>query len=95
MVDLSKLDPATLAALAPTISRINKVRIAHGAIIGVAVVFWFPAGVFLLRLLKVKNTVRWHQIWQALGVLLLLIGFGMGAWLSDLQGGVSSLGYQK
>ncbi|KAH7110052.1 hypothetical protein B0J11DRAFT_207400 [Dendryphion nanum] len=93
MVDFSKSDPAVLAALAPEIARINKIRIAHGTIIGIAVVLWFPTGVFLLRLLKVKNTVRWHQMWQALGLFLLLVGLGMGAWLNKLQGGQNDEGH--
>lgn len=87
------MDPATLAAIAPQIARINRVRIAHGIIISIAMVLWFPIGVFILRLLKVNNTVRWHQAWQALGLVLLLVGFGMGAWLSNLQGGQNDEGH--
>lgn len=64
---------------------------AHGIIISTAIVLWFPLGVFILRILKIDNTVRFHAIWQSVGLVLLLIGFGLGSWLSSLQGGVSSL----
>ncbi|KAF2015328.1 hypothetical protein BU24DRAFT_480128 [Aaosphaeria arxii CBS 175.79] len=49
----------------------------------IAVSLWFPLGVLLLRLLKVKNTVLWHAIWQGIGLVLLLVGFGLGSWLSS------------
>ncbi|KAF2688484.1 hypothetical protein K458DRAFT_277705, partial [Lentithecium fluviatile CBS 122367] len=61
----------------------------HGAVISIAVIIWFPLGVFLLRYLKHPNTVRFHAIWQFFGLFLLLVGFGLGVWLSDLQGGLT------
>ena|SRR5207248_2625341 len=67
----------------------NNAHIAHGVVISFAVVLWFPLGVFLLRLLKVQNTVRFHAAWQSFGLVLLIVGFGLGAWLSNIQGGVS------
>lgn len=69
----------------------NSAHVAHGAVISIAVIVWFPLGVFLLRFLKRPNTVRFHALWQCFGLFLLLVGFGLGAWLSNLQGGVSAL----
>lgn len=66
----------------------NKAHIAHGIIASLAVIVWFPLGVFLLRSLRLPNTVRYHAIWQCIGLLLLIVGFGLGSWLSNLQGGV-------
>lgn len=82
-MDLSKLDPETLKAMAPLFAKMSKVRTAHAVLMPLAIVFWFPLGVFLLRLLKIKNTVRWHAIWQGLGLVLLISGFGLGSWLSQ------------
>jgi hypothetical protein len=64
-------------------------HIAHGTIASFAVVIWFPLGVFILRLLKVKNTVRFHMLWQVVGLVMMVIGFGLGSWTSTLMGGVS------
>ena len=81
-MDLSKLDPAILKAMAPLFAKMSKVRTAHAVLMPLAVVFWFPLGVILLRLLKVKNIVRWHAIWQSFGLVLHITGFGLGVWLS-------------
>ena len=67
----------------------NKAHIIHGVMASVVVVIWFPLGVFTLRLLHCPLTVRFHAIWQFCGLVLLIIGFGLGVWLSNLQGGVS------
>ncbi|KAF2183934.1 hypothetical protein K469DRAFT_634599, partial [Zopfia rhizophila CBS 207.26] len=63
----------------------DRAHIAHGVVMSLAVVLWFPLGIFLLRLLKLNNTIRWHYIWQCTGLLLLIIGFGLGGWLGYLQ----------
>ncbi|KAH7068898.1 integral membrane protein [Paraphoma chrysanthemicola] len=81
-MDLSQLPPETLAALMPLIMKMQKVRTAHGIITSLAVLIWFPLGMVLLRMLKVKNTVWWHAIWQGIGLGLMTAGFGMGRWLS-------------
>jgi hypothetical protein len=81
-MDLSQLPPETLAALMPLIEKMKKIRTAHGIITSLSVLIWFPLGVFLLRLLKVKKTVWWHAIWQGIGLCLMIAGFGMGRWLS-------------
>lgn len=85
-MDLSKLDPEVLRAMAPLFAKVSKVRTAHAVLMCLAIVFWFPLGVILLRLLKVKNTVRWHAIWQSLGLVLLIAGFGLGVWISKKAG---------
>jgi hypothetical protein len=67
----------------------NKAHIVHGVVASVAVIVWFPLGVFTLRLLNLPLVVRFHAIWQFFGLFLLIVGFGLGVWLSNLQGGVS------
>ncbi|KAH7070323.1 hypothetical protein BKA63DRAFT_568715 [Paraphoma chrysanthemicola] len=57
--------------------------IAHGILMSLVVLIWFPLGVFLLRLLKIKHTVRWHALWQSIGLAVLLSGTGFGALLSQ------------
>ncbi|KAH7082025.1 hypothetical protein FB567DRAFT_96874 [Paraphoma chrysanthemicola] len=57
--------------------------IAHGILMSLAVLIWFPLGVFLLRLLKIKHTVRWHAMWQSIGLAILLSGTGFGGLLSQ------------
>ncbi|KAF2797492.1 hypothetical protein K505DRAFT_358369 [Melanomma pulvis-pyrius CBS 109.77] len=82
-MDFSKLDPEALMAL---VARMTKVRTAHGVIMPLAIVVWFPLGVFLLRLLNMKNKVLWHTVWQSFGLVLLVTGFGLGRWLSNKAG---------
>lgn len=81
---------ANLQELAAFISRMTKMRTAHGVLMCLSVVVWFPMGVFLLRLLKVQNTVRWHAIWQSIGLIILIVGFGIGSWVSK-KAGVSNV----
>ncbi|OAL50047.1 hypothetical protein IQ07DRAFT_653228 [Pyrenochaeta sp. DS3sAY3a] len=85
-MDYSTLNPETLRALTALYAKMSKVRTAHAVLMSLAVVFWFPLGVVLLRLLKVKNTVRWHAIWQSFGLVLLIAGFGLGCWVSRKAG---------
>ncbi|KAH7390024.1 hypothetical protein BKA66DRAFT_607976 [Pyrenochaeta sp. MPI-SDFR-AT-0127] len=85
-MDYTKLSPEALMALAPFFAKLARIRTAHGVMMPLAVIFWFPLGVFLLRLLKIKNPVRWHAIWQTIGLALLLSGFGLGRYLSNNSG---------
>ncbi|PSN70742.1 hypothetical protein BS50DRAFT_267089 [Corynespora cassiicola Philippines] len=71
-----------------TLALIRNAQIAHGVIASLAIVVWFPLGVFILRTLKMKNTVRFHAMWQCVGLILLLVGFGLGSWMSSLMGGL-------
>lgn len=88
-MDYTKLDPEALMAFAPLFARMDKVRTAHGVIMPLTIVVWFPLGVFLLRFLNMKNKVLWHAVWQGFGLALLVTGFGLGRWLSK-KAGVSS-----
>jgi uncharacterized membrane protein len=85
-MDYTKLDPEALMELAPFFAKMARIRRAHGVIMPLAIIIWFPLGVFLLRLLKTTNTVRWHAIWQCIGLALLLSGFGLGEYLSKNSG---------
>ncbi|OAL04189.1 hypothetical protein IQ06DRAFT_375180 [Phaeosphaeriaceae sp. SRC1lsM3a] len=62
---------------------LTSIRKAHGILISITIVLWFPFGVFLLRLLKVTHTVRWHAIWQGVGLLMTIVGFGSGRYLAE------------
>lgn len=85
-MDYSTTDAETLQAMAALFAKMTRVQTAHAVLMSLAVVFWFPLGVILLRLLKVKNTVRWHAIWQSFGLVLLIAGFGLGIWISKKAG---------
>jgi hypothetical protein len=85
-MDYTKLDPEASMELAPFFARLARIRTAHGVIMPLAIIIWFPLGVFLLRLLKTTNMVRWHAIWQCIGLALLLSGFGLGGYLSNNSG---------
>lgn len=86
VMDYSTTDAETLQAMAALFAKMTRVQTAHAVLMSLAVVFWFPLGVILLRLLKVKNTVRWHAIWQSFGLVLLIAGFGLGIWISKKAG---------
>lgn len=60
-----------------------ELKTGHGILMSVAVIIWFPLGIFLLRLLRIKRVVIWHALWQGIGLVMLLSGFGTGRRLSD------------
>ena len=67
----------------------TKAHIAHGTVISIAIVLFFPLGATMVRLFSTKNIIWWHMVWQMTGMFILLVGFGLGCWLSYLHNEVS------
>ena len=61
---------------------------AHGIVMGITFVLFFPFGSLIVRLFSI--TVRVHAAWQAFAYTCALGGFGMGVWLAWDEGAVSS-----
>ena len=61
----------------------NRGRIAHGVLMSLAVIVFFPLGGVLIRLLKHPSTARIHIALQLLGLAVLIAGFGLGLWVQD------------
>lgn len=60
----------------------TKAHIAHGTVISIAIVLFFPLGATMVPLFSTKNILWWHMVWQMTGMFILLVGFGLGCWLS-------------
>lgn len=60
-------------------------HIAHGVLMSIAVVLIFPIGAVMIRLFSFPSLVKWHAVLQSVGLLVLIIGYGMGAWLGYLM----------
>ena len=56
----------------------NRGRIAHGLLMALAVIVFFPLGGVLIRLLKNPSTVKIHIALQVIGLAVLIAGFGLG-----------------
>jgi hypothetical protein len=56
----------------------NRARIAHGVLMSLAIIVFFPMGGFLVRLLSSPRTVRIHMLCQIIGLGILVAGFGLG-----------------
>ncbi|OCK98562.1 uncharacterized protein K441DRAFT_674147 [Cenococcum geophilum 1.58] len=63
----------------------TKAHIAHGTVISIAIVLFFPLGATMVPLFSTKNILWWHMVWQMTGMFILLVGFGLGCWLSYLH----------
>lgn len=69
-------------ALIPFLTKVHHVAIAHGTIMCLAFVIFFPAGSFLIRLGHFKGVVYVHAGIQIFAYLMALAGMGMGVWLA-------------
>ncbi|MCJ1409984.1 hypothetical protein MMC19_004069 [Ptychographa xylographoides] len=56
--------------------------IAHGIIMSLAFLIFFPFGALTVRFLSVKGTVWIHAVSQLLAYALALAGMGIGVWLA-------------
>lgn len=61
----------------------NRGRIAHGVLMSLAVIVFFPLGGVLIRILKNPSTVKIHVALQIIGLAVLIAGFGLGLWVQD------------
>jgi hypothetical protein len=60
----------------------NKAPAAHALIMIAAFVFLFPLGSLLIRVI---HKALWHGAVQVLALFMILIGFGLGIYLSTQQ----------
>jgi hypothetical protein len=68
----------------------NQVQNAHGVLMGLSFAVFFPLGAALLRLLKFRQVVWLHAIWQVFTYTIVIAGFGMGIWMAMAShGGVN------
>ena len=61
----------------------------HGAVMGLAFAFFFPAGALIIRARNVRHLVWIHAVWQVLAICLALTGLGIGLWVTLQWGEVS------
>jgi hypothetical protein len=54
--------------------------IAHGVLMGIAIILFFPIGAIITRLSKSPNLLRIHVGCQIAGLLVFFGGFGTGVW---------------
>jgi hypothetical protein len=64
--------------------------IAHGVLMGVAVVLLFPIGAIITRLSKSRHMFCIHVGCQISGLVVLLGGFATGIWTSIIHDEVNS-----
>jgi hypothetical protein len=74
-----------------TFSQIRHAQIAHGVLMSLAVILFFPFGAIILHLGSSPKIVKYHAICQSCGLLLLVIGYVLGAWLGYMINLVSTL----
>jgi hypothetical protein len=60
----------------------NDADIAHGVLMGIAVVLIFPMGAIITRLSSSRHVFWIHIGLQISGLVVLLGGFAMGVWTS-------------
>jgi hypothetical protein len=69
---------------------LKRARIAHGVLMSLAVILFFPIGGILVRVLRNPMTVKLHILCQLLGLSVLVAGFGLGLWFQKQVGIVRS-----
>jgi hypothetical protein len=63
----------------------NNVDMAHGVLMGLAVVLFLPLGALVMRLPGSKNMLWVHAACQIFGLVVLILGFAMGVWTSIIH----------
>jgi hypothetical protein len=69
-------------------SHVHNARSAHAILYGASVGL-FALAALLLRLLRLKSTVRIHYGIQTVATIIMFSGFGCGVWLIQNGDGVS------
>lgn len=72
-------------ALVPYLDRISHAKIAHGTIMCLAFVIFFPAGSFMIRLGRFKGVVYVHMGIQLFAYMMALAGMGLGIYVSNVS----------
>ena len=78
----SQSDDAVQGASGSGKQREYRTRIAHGVLMSLAFVVFFPLGAVLVRVLKIRSTAWIHSGTQVVGYLIALVGMGLGVWLT-------------
>jgi hypothetical protein len=68
----------------------NDADIAHGVLMGIAVILVFPTGAIITRLSKSRHVFWIHVGLQISGLVLLLGGFATGIWTSIIHNEVNA-----
>ena len=69
----------------------NVAHIAHGTVMSMAIVLFYPIGAIMMKLFSFPGLLWLHIGWQMVGMVLMLAGFGLGIWLSVLHNEASLL----
>ena len=77
-------------ALIPFLERVNRATIAHGTIMCLAFVIFFPSGSLLIRLGHFKGVVYLHAGIQMFAYMMALAGLGLGVYVANAP---TKLGY--
>ncbi|CAF9916024.1 hypothetical protein IMSHALPRED_002945 [Imshaugia aleurites] len=75
-------EAAELKELAPLFAKLHKMTMAHGTIMCLAFVIFFPAGSFVIRLGKFKGAIYVHAAIQMFAYMMAIAGMGMGSWIA-------------
>ena len=62
--------------------KLGHVRTAHAAVMSLAFLFFFPLGVFIIRLANHRQTLWLHAAVQGFSYALAIAGMGMGIWIA-------------
>ena len=60
----------------------ERMKNAHGLVMGIAFAILFPLGAALVRLVAYKGQIWVHAAWQGLAFALGIAGLGLGIWLA-------------
>jgi len=64
-------------------AQLTSLRAAHGVLASLALVFFFPMGAIIVRLLPGKWTVAIHIAFQVTGYLLFTVAVGLGIYIAQ------------
>ena len=72
-------------ALVPYLNRVSHAKIAHGTIMCLAFVIFFPAGSFMIRLGRFKGVVYVHAGIQLFAYMMAVAGMGLGIYVANVS----------
>lgn len=86
-------DDENMPGLKVSLQLRNNAHIAHGTVMSVAIVLFYPIGAIMMKLCSFRHLVRFNIAWQMAGMAVMLTCFGLGCRLSVLHNEVSGLLY--
>ncbi|KAL8718988.1 MAG: hypothetical protein Q9225_003946 [Loekoesia sp. 1 TL-2023] len=63
-------------------SKLRNILIAHGVIMSLAWVIFFPLGAILIRTISARNVIHIHSITQSFAYVLAVTGMGLGVYVA-------------